>query len=150
MEDLVHYASIYPGYMYMCCDLSGSVGSRQHWLWDIASKRNEFLLFSIVLKTLQLLIALEPLDQLKWRFLAKCTSPSENFNQIENWECHMCEFRLIPHHILIISTCIYLLFSLHSHSSSSLFLVLFLPISSPPLPYFPLIYAQHNLNLSSL
>ena len=34
---------------YMCCDLAGSVRSRQHWLW--ARKRNEFLLFSIVLRT---------------------------------------------------------------------------------------------------
>ena len=29
-------------------------------------------------------------------FSAKCTSPSEHFNQIENRKCHMCEFRLIP------------------------------------------------------
>ncbi len=29
-------------------------------------------------------------------FSAKCTSPNEDFNQIENWKCQMCEFRLIP------------------------------------------------------
>ncbi len=27
---------------------------------------------------------------------AKCTSPNENFNQIENWKCHMFDFRLVP------------------------------------------------------
>ena len=27
--------------------------------------------------------------------LAKCTSPNENFNQIENWKCNMFDFRLI-------------------------------------------------------
>ncbi len=30
------------------------------------------------------------------------TSPNEHFNQIENWKCHMCKFRLITsrsHHI---------------------------------------------------
>ncbi len=52
----------------MCCDLAGSVRSRQHWLWDIARKINEFLLFSFVPRILQLLITLEPLDQFKWGF----------------------------------------------------------------------------------
>ncbi len=28
-------------------------------------------------------------------FSAKCTSPNEHFNQIENWKCHMFDFRLI-------------------------------------------------------
>ena len=42
----------------MCCDLVGSVRSRQHWFRDISRKRNEFLLFSIVLRILQLLIPL--------------------------------------------------------------------------------------------
>ncbi len=35
----------------------------------------------IVLRILQLLITSEP--------------PNEHFNQIENWKCHMCNFRLI-------------------------------------------------------
>ena len=52
----------------MCCDLAGSVASPQHWLRDIARKGNEFLLFSIVLRILQLLITLEPLDRFKWGF----------------------------------------------------------------------------------
>ena len=78
----------------MCCDLVGSVRSWQHWLWDTARKRNAFLLFSIVLRTLQLLITLEPLDWFKWDFQQNV--PNEDFNQIENWNCHMCYFRLIP------------------------------------------------------
>ena len=45
----------------MCCDLVGWVGSREHWLWDIPRKRNEFLLFSIT-------IILEPLVRFMWGF----------------------------------------------------------------------------------
>ena len=29
-------------------------------------------------------------------FSAKCTSPDEDFSQIENWKCHMFNFWLIP------------------------------------------------------
>ncbi len=77
----------------MCCDLVESVGSGEHCLWDTSRKRNEFLLFSIVLRILQLLITLEPLAQVE--FSAKCTSQDKHFNQIENWKCHMFEFWLI-------------------------------------------------------
>ena len=72
----------------MCCDLVGSVGSWQHWLWHISRKRNEFLLFWESFNC-----------SLTWNhwtdssgFSAKCTSPNEHFNQIEIWKCHMCEF----------------------------------------------------------
>ncbi len=41
----------------MCYDLVESVGSRKHWLWDITRKRNEFLLFSIVLRILLFITA---------------------------------------------------------------------------------------------
>ncbi len=51
-------------------------------------------MFSI-LRILQLLITLEPLDLFRWGFQAKCTSPNELFNQIENRKCHVFEFRLI-------------------------------------------------------
>ncbi len=71
---------------YMCYDLAGSVGSRQHWLWDIATKRNEFLLFnffSIVLRTVQLLITLEPLDRFKWGF--QQIAPLQVSTSIEKW-----------------------------------------------------------------
>ena len=52
---------------HMCCDLAGSVRSRQHWLWDIGWKRNEWM-YSIVLRIFQLLVTLEPLDRFKWGF----------------------------------------------------------------------------------
>ncbi len=56
-------------YIYiMCYNLVESVRSRKHWLWDITRKRNAFLLFSIVLRILQLLIASEPLVQFRWGF----------------------------------------------------------------------------------
>ena len=53
----------------MCCNLAGSVRKSAALIIKyIAIKRNEFLLFSIVLKTHQLLIYLDPLDRLKWGF----------------------------------------------------------------------------------
>ena len=66
----------------MCCDLAGSVGSQKHWLWDIARKRNKFLLFSIVLR---ILVAhnLGITGPIQVGFSAKCTSPNEDFNQIK-------------------------------------------------------------------
>ncbi len=42
----------------------------------------------------QLLITLEPLDRFKWGFQQNV--PSEDFDQVENWKCHMCYFWLIP------------------------------------------------------
>ncbi len=46
------------------CGISQKLGA----LWDIARKRNEFLLFSIVLRILQLLITLESLVWFRWGF----------------------------------------------------------------------------------
>ncbi len=71
MADLKLWVWVFCSYSvtrHMCCDLAGSVGSQRHWLWDITRKRNEFLLLCIVLRILQLLITLEPLDQCKWGF----------------------------------------------------------------------------------
>ena len=34
-------------------------------------------------------------DPIQVGFSAKCTSPNEHFNQIENWKCHIFDFRLI-------------------------------------------------------
>ncbi len=48
-----------------------------------SQKKDEFLLFSIVLRILQLLITLEPLDQFQVGSSAECTSPDEDFNQID-------------------------------------------------------------------
>ena len=69
-------------FKHMCYDLTESVRSQEHWLRDIASKRNGFLLFSTVLR-------------IQVGFPAKCTPSNEHLNQIENWKCHMFDFRLI-------------------------------------------------------
>ncbi len=45
---------------------------------------------------LSIAITLEPLIQFRWVFSTKCTSPNEDFNEIENWKCHMFNFWLIP------------------------------------------------------
>ena len=50
------------------CDLAESVRSWEHWLCDLARKRNAFLLFSIVLRIIQLLITLELLVWFRWGF----------------------------------------------------------------------------------
>ena len=47
---------------------SSGISRKSAALRDTARKRSEFLLFSIVLRTLQLLITLEPLDRFKWGF----------------------------------------------------------------------------------
>ncbi len=83
---------------------------------DVFRKRNEFVLFSIVLRFLQLLINSEPLVQFRWGFSAKCTSPNEHFNQIENWKCYMFDFRLMSlDRITYMYT--YLLTTLHSDTT---------------------------------
>ncbi len=49
-------------------------------LWGTASNRNGFLMFCIVLWTLQLLVTLGPLVQFRWGFQQKAP-PNEHFNQ---------------------------------------------------------------------
>ena len=49
----------------MCCDLAGSVGNRQDWLWDIARKKKWISIFFLFFWE-PLLITLEPLDRFKW------------------------------------------------------------------------------------
>ena len=51
-------------------------------------------MFSIVLRILQFLITLEPLDWFKWCFQQNVPL-REHLNQIENLKCHVCEFQLI-------------------------------------------------------
>ncbi len=54
---------------------------------------------SIVLycfENLQLLITLEPLVRFRWGFQQNVPLINEDFNQAENWKCHMSNFRLIP------------------------------------------------------
>ena len=84
----------------LCCGLAKSVGSREHWLWDIVRKRNdEFLLCSIVLRILRIAHNFgttgPTTGPIQVGFSAKCTSLNVHFSQIENWNCHMFNFRLI-------------------------------------------------------
>ena len=73
---------------YLWCDLAKWVGNSKHWYKIQPKKRNDFLLFSIVLNRLQLLIS-----QLFIRcqlflgifFSANCSNPvSDTYNQKEN------------------------------------------------------------------
>ncbi len=68
-------------YLYMCYNLVESLRSREHWLWDIARKRDYFLLFSIVLRILPIARNFGTTDPTQMRFSAKCTSPNEHFRQ---------------------------------------------------------------------
>ena len=88
----------------MCRDLVESVRSQEHWLWDIARKRNDFLLFSIILRILQLFITLESLVQFRWGFQQNV--PNEHSNQIENWKCHVWLQIDFTSHILIKKGCL--------------------------------------------
>ena len=74
--------------------ISWKSGSIDCDLWDIARKRNKFLLFSVVLRILQLLIMLEPLVH-QVGFSSKMYLSKWALQAIENWKCHMFEFRLI-------------------------------------------------------
>ncbi len=79
-----------------CCDLAESVGSQEHWLWDVTRKRNEVLLFSIVLRIIQLLIrTLEPLVRFRWGFQQNVPRASnEHFNLQSNRKLIMSHVRL--------------------------------------------------------
>ncbi len=79
----------------ICCDLVESVGSWENWLWDTARKRNEFLWFSAFWESFNC-YNFGTTGLIQMGFSAKFTSPNEDFNQIENWKCHMLDFRLIP------------------------------------------------------
>ncbi len=84
--------------------LWNQVEIRGHWLWVIARKMNKFLLFSSVLRILQLLIALELLVQFRWRFQQNVQWA---LNQTENWKCHMFYFRLISQDCITSYICIW-------------------------------------------
>ncbi len=66
----------------MCCDLEGSVRSRQHWLRDTARKRNAFVLFSLFWESFNC-YNFGTTGPIQVGFSGKCTSPNEDFNQIE-------------------------------------------------------------------
>ena len=82
-------------YHHLCCDLGGSVRSWEQWLRDTARKRNAFLLFAIFWESFNC-YNFGSTGLIQVGFSAKCTSRNKDFNQIENWKCHMLDFRLIP------------------------------------------------------
>ncbi len=70
----------------MCCHLAGSVRSREHWLWDTARKGMNFFCFlfenpSIIAHNFR------TTGPIQVGFSAKCTSPNEHFNVLEDWKC---------------------------------------------------------------
>ena len=80
----------------MYCDLARSVGSREHKLWDVQpEKERHFFCFLLFWKSFNC-YNFGTTILIQVGFSAKCTSPNEDFNQIENWKCYMIDFRLIP------------------------------------------------------
>ena len=60
---------------YMWCDQAEWVGNRTYWFWDIANRKEQIPLFSIVLQNFQLLVSVEP------------TNFHEVFYLMWLWEC---------------------------------------------------------------
>ncbi len=69
----------------MCCDLAGSVGSREHWLWDTARKRNAFLLFWESFNHFNF----GTTGPIQVGFSAQCTSPIWGHQSNRNKKCHV-------------------------------------------------------------
>ncbi len=81
---------------------SKSVGSREHWLWDIARKRNAFLMFSTVLRILQLLITLSQWSDsggvFSKMYLSKINPISLKLQSNRKLKISHVQFRLISLH----------------------------------------------------
>ncbi len=93
---------------HMCCNLAEVVGSREHWLWDTARKRNVFLLISIFFNNPSIASTLEPLVQFRWGsqqnvYLLISTALESN----RKLKCHMFNFRLISLDCILCETCFY-------------------------------------------
>ncbi len=96
-----HYAI----YVLRSSGITGSVRSREHWLWwDTARKRNALLYCLLLFWESFNCYNFGKNGPIQAGFAAKCSSPNEDFNQVENWKCYMFDFRLIPlDHITYIS-----------------------------------------------
>ncbi len=85
-------------FLIMCCDWAESVGKSGALIMRYSQKKVCIsFFFSFVLRILQLLTnklwgTTGPIQE---AVSAKYTSQNEHFNQIENWKCHMLNFRLI-------------------------------------------------------
>ena len=64
-------------------------------LWDVVRKGMNFPFVFYWFENPSIAHNLETTGPIQAGFPAKCTSPNEHFNQIENSKCHMFDFRLI-------------------------------------------------------
>ena len=84
-------------YGYMCCNLAESVGT-----WKLGelivrySQKKEWISFVFYcFENPSNAHNFGTTGPIQVGFSAKCTSPNEHINQIENWKCHIFDFRLI-------------------------------------------------------
>ncbi len=73
---------------------AGSVGSREHSLCIQPGKGMHFC-FLLCWESFNC-YNFGTTGPIQVSFSERCTSPNEDFNQIENWKCRMFDFRLIP------------------------------------------------------
>ncbi len=93
----VSFAIILLGWWYMCCNLAGLVLNREHWLLRYSKKKECISIVFYCSENLSIAITLfGTTGSIQAGFAAKCTSPNEDFNHVENWKCHMFDFRPIP------------------------------------------------------
>ncbi len=83
-------------FVHMCSDLAGSVGSRQHWLWDTARKKEYISFVFYCFENLSIAITLELLVRFRWGFQQNVPLLMRTSNQIENWKCHIADFDWFP------------------------------------------------------
>ena len=70
-------------FVYMCCDLAGSVGSREH-IVRYSQKQECISFVSYCFKEFFNCCNFGTTGPIQVGFSAKCNSPKEDFNQIEN------------------------------------------------------------------
>ena len=75
-------------------DLAESIRSREHWLWDTASKRDLICFVFYCFGNPSIAYNFGTTGPIQVGFSAKCTSPNELFNEIENRKYHIFDFRL--------------------------------------------------------
>ncbi len=81
----------------MCCNLAESVGSREHniWLWDNSWKKEWISFVFYCSENPSIAHNFEITGPIQVGVSEMYTSPNEHVNQIENWKCHMFEFKMI-------------------------------------------------------
>ena len=94
-----HYRS--PLYIYimidnLCCNLVGSVKKSAALIVRYSQKKEWISIVFYCSNYPSIAHNLGTTGLIQVGFLPKCTSSNEELNQIENWKCNMCNFRLIP------------------------------------------------------